>query len=290
VIELLNTAFVKVLRPKTIVLYRKALYLFIVVFTGIQLPYAQELWGENALLTIQFYDGSLFFQLFNLLSHKQIAHYYWMFPVALIASCLISFFVKKQQLLSVLILFLYLTIYHRTQAIQNAGADLLKLQLFFLLFMNENAAEMKPGYARNLSIITTNIAFFASQLQVVFVYLIAALFKLTGDNWLSGWAVSYVFENEEYSIYFIKQLSQIFPLALKMITWAVLLFQLLFPVLIWVKKIKPFLLFIGIGMHLGIAFILGIPDFGLLMIIMYLIFCDEAWALKMQSKLNLSAT
>jgi hypothetical protein len=56
----------------------------------------------------------------------------------------------------------------------------------------------------------------------------------------------------------------------------VLGYQLLFPVLVWIKKIKKMFLLLGILMHLYIAFVMGLVEFGSVMIISYIIF----WPIK----------
>lgn len=58
----------------------------------------------------------------------------------------------------------------------------------------------------------------------------------------------------------------------KIATYAVLMYQGLFPLIVWFKKVKiPFLLF-GVLMHLGIAFGMGIFTFGIVMCLVYLPF------------------
>jgi hypothetical protein len=58
----------------------------------------------------------------------------------------------------------------------------------------------------------------------------------------------------------------------RILNYLVIWYQLLFPVLVWIKPIKKWYLLAGIVQHLFIAFVLGLPSFGLIMIVAYAIF------------------
>jgi hypothetical protein len=277
-----------VIQPATISLYRRALSLYILFFTLLQLPVASQIWSPNSLLPVKFYDASLPLQALNLLSHTSIAPYYWFFLLGLLVCCLLTFFTKRTQFISILIYFFFVNLYHRSITIQNASADLIKIQLFFLLFMNENAGNYKYELSKQFFSTLSNFAFFASKIQLLLVYMIASISKLGDTNWVIGTALYFVALNEEYSLEFFKSFALLFPSILKFLTWLVLGFQLIFPILVWSKKIKPYLFLFGIVMHLSIAILMGIPDFGLIMLVMYLLFCSEPWSIRITEKLKLN--
>ena len=74
--DFLSKISFSVQKPNTISIYRKGVYLFILVFTLLQIPVAKELWSESALLPVKFFDASPFLEVLNLLSHQQFAPYY----------------------------------------------------------------------------------------------------------------------------------------------------------------------------------------------------------------------
>lgn len=263
--------------PHNIALYRKAIYLFILLFTCLQFPYLNLLYGPDALLPIHFYDGNKGLQLLNLLSHTKFAPYYLFFVGGLIVSCLLAFFIKQQQVLAILVYFFYANLYHRSIVIQNGGGDLLYIQLLYLIFMNENSAKIVSTNGRLIATTLSNFAFTAAQLQVIIVYLVSAVYKLKGSQWIGGDALQLVLLSSTYGVKFLEPALLSFPFVFKIITWCVLLFQLLFPVLVWIRKAKAGLFVFGISMHLAIVFIMRIPDFGVLMICMYLLFCSDEW-------------
>lgn len=268
-------------------LYRKGLNLYVFVITCLQLGSARDLWSEQALLPIKFYEGNIFLQSLNLLSHAAIAPYYWIFVAALLICCVLSFFVKRQRILSLLIYFCSANLIHRTQVIQNGSADLLLIQLFFLLLMDENANELKDGKWKSFSITLTNYALMASQLQLIMVYVISVIFKLQGTHWIEGTALHYVLLNPDFSLPSLQKLTPQIPIILWLCSWIVFLFQMAFPVLVWIKKTKIPLLILGIIIHLMIVFVMGITDFGLIMVVMYLLFASDDWSMKQLSNLKL---
>ena len=265
----------EVLHPNAIFLYRKIVYSFVFIFTLLQLPVAKHLFGKESLLPPTFYTGNVFLQALNILSHSEYTNYYPLFIGVLLSACVLSFFVKKQTILSILIYFCVANLYHRTISIQNGGGDLLMLQLFFLMLMNENSGKMKEGNLKIIFTSLTNFAFIASQVQVIMVYVVSSIYKLQGSQWLDGSALYYVLVSGDYSLHFIQKWITQNNLLLQFATWITLIFQLIFPIAIWSKKLKPFLFAIGITIHLMIAFVMGILDFGILMIMMYILFIEE---------------
>lgn len=56
-----------------------------------------------------------------------------------------------------------------------------------------------------------------------------------------------------------------------------LVFETLFVFLIWFRRLRPLLLFVGVGLHLGIAMTFPIPWFGLAAAAIYLLLVPPAW-------------
>ncbi len=269
--------------PHALFLYRKGVYLFAFLITLFQLPVAASLWGKDAPIAPLIYEGNSVLQSLNLLSHPAFSTYYTGLVVLLLLAIVISFFVRSQRLLALLIFFCYSNLYHRSVAIQNGSADLLHLQLFYLVLMDENATH-KSGMLKALSVSLTNFAFLASQVQLCVVYFISSYYKLQGTQWLDGSAMHYALLNDEFTLGFVQDNVANMELPLRLLTWLTLLFQILFPVCIWIKKLKPYLLTFGIALHALIALVMGILDFGLLMIVMYLLFAAETWCFTLRNK------
>jgi hypothetical protein len=59
------------------------------------------------------------------------------------------------------------------------------------------------------------------------------------------------------------------------LTWGTLLFELCFPVLVWSRAWRPYLLLCGVLFHLGIQLTMGVPHFALVMIASYPCFLSD---------------
>jgi len=79
-------------------------------------------------------------------------------------------------------------------------------------------------------------------------------------------------------------------MAMTILTYASLFYQLLFPIAIWIKQVRPWFLIAGVIFHLGIAIGLGLLDFGILMIAVYSIYPTEerasVWLNRMSNPKN----
>ena len=107
------------------------------------------------------------------------------------------------------------------------------------------------------------------RIQICLVYFLAGYAKLLNVDWMSGTAVNDVFKVHDYSLPFLYNYDGAFG---KELNFLVIGYQLLFPILVWVQRIKKWFLLIGVLQHLFIAFIIGLPSFGFIMIIAYAAF------------------
>jgi hypothetical protein len=102
------------------------------------------------------------------------------------------------------------------------------------------------------------------------IYFIAGMTKLLDPDWNSGSALTDILRIREFSLpIFYNTHSNFFT---EFATYFVIVYQVLFPFLVWLKKLKTVLISLGILQHLIIAFVVGLPSFGFIMIISYAIF------------------
>jgi hypothetical protein len=115
-----------------------------------------------------------------------------------------------------------------------------------------------------------NFSILMIQFHIGLIYFLSGFDKLMTDNWRNGEAISYVAGLDYYANPIVSAMQ--FPFSNQTIAWFTILFELLFPIGIWFKKVRIPLLIAGVIFHLGIIYFLNLPDFGLLMIICYAIF------------------
>ena len=153
-----------------------------------------------------------------------------------------------------------------------SGADFLLQQLlFFNIFLSNfknKANEIISESDRALH----NAGVTALKIQICLVYFISGLAKLMDSDWQNGLALSQTFLVQDFSLPFYYNHIQNGGIVLKITNYVIIAYQLMFPVLIWIKKFEKPLLAFGILQHLFIALFMGLPSFGFIMIIAYSIF------------------
>ncbi|HXU26149.1 MAG TPA: HTTM domain-containing protein [Bacteroidia bacterium] len=253
-------------------LFRKGGMIFLLCNTLLLWAYAKTLYGSHSyFLPLEKHSNSLL-NFFNLLEKPSMATNWKFFVGGQILSILACLFLPFKRLSTIFVYFFTISLYYKTIPIQNAGFNLLVIVLFFLIFMDENADVIKYPILKTVNITISNFAVLATRFQVIILYIAASYFKLLGQTWLNGTAFYYVLFNDTYSHPWVKSLIISNSFFIHVITWFALSFQLLFPVLIWFKQTKPFILIAGVLFHLMIIFVMGITDFGIIMLLMYLLF------------------
>jgi len=154
-----------------------------------------------------------------------------------------------------------------TYLLNSGGHHLMLLVLFFLCFVNENKTE-EGSWSNAIN----KGALLAIQIQVCLVYLVSALYKILGDVWLEGTAMWHSLMLQEYSLPIIYNNIPDANLVLMIMTYFALAYQLLFPILIWISSTRKWILILGVLLHLMIAFVFGLFNFGVAMIICYFSF------------------
>lgn len=181
-----------------------------------------------------------------------------------------AIFMKYKRILT---LFGYLataSLVNSTYLLNSGGHHLILLILFFLIFINEN-----DNKAHSWLNAVNRGAMAAIKLQVCFVYFISALYKLYGEAWMDGSAIWQSLMINEYTL---PVLQDWFPgnnFFLTFVNYLLLTFQLLFPILIWFRKTRKWMILIGLFLHFFIAFGLGLFNFGLAMMVAYFAFYQE---------------
>lgn len=129
--------------------------------------------------------------------------------------------------------------------------------------------------------VMTNIARYACVIQLSLVYFVAAVYKLSGEQWLAGDAIYYTMHINHFSSpMWIDSWMVHSQLLMKTLNYFALIYQIIFPIMIWVKKGRTWFLVIGILFHLFIGIFMHLWDFALAMIFAYSLFIPEEVAKK----------
>ncbi len=114
--------------------------------------------------------------------------------------------------------------------------------------------------------IDANIAIRLIQVLLCVVYLCAGTGKMTGETWWNGTATWLSIANLEYQSLDATWLVG-WPLLANLLTHLTVWWEVSYCVLVWPRLLRPIVLVLAIPIHLGIALYLGMPTFGLVMLI-----------------------
>lgn len=186
---------------------------------------------------------------------------------------------------AVIALMLHLSFLHRNPG-SVYGAD--TVTTFFLAFLclsdfrYSSNSDLKSQ--DSLSVLGS-IAYRLSQFQLCIIYAYAGLHKLKGVHWWNGVAVWEVLANAQMARWDFSWIAH-YPLLFILPTYATLLFEIYFPVLVWIPAARKPLLYYGLLLHLGIGLAMNIPIFAALMVLSYVLFLDsetaERWNLSLE--------
>jgi predicted DCC family thiol-disulfide oxidoreductase YuxK len=133
----------------------------------------------------------------------------------------------------------------------------------------------EPGMP--VATISANLALRLVQIHVVLIYAMAGLAKLQGPSWWTGVALWKTMNTGEFAGIDLTWLAA-WPILINVLTHSSLLFELLYPVLIWVKILRPLMLVGAVVLHLGIAVTNpGLTEFALAMLTANLAFVSGTW-------------
>jgi hypothetical protein len=114
--------------------------------------------------------------------------------------------------------------------------------------------------------VSTNVAIRLIQVHMCVVYLFSGIAKLRGSEWWGGWAAWWSFANLEYQTLDMTWLAD-HPYLINFMSQLTVFWELSYCALIWPRLTRPWMLFLAVVMHGGIIFALGMPTFGLVMLI-----------------------
>jgi hypothetical protein len=113
---------------------------------------------------------------------------------------------------------------------------------------------------------TANLAIRAIQVHMCIIYLFSGIAKLQGEPWVTGEASWISFGMLEYQSFDMTWTAR-FPRLLNLMTHATVFWELSYCALVWPRLTRPWVLVMAVLVHGGIALFLGMPTFGLVMLI-----------------------
>lgn len=192
-----------------------------------------------------------------------------------------GFYTRISTLLAFVLL---ISFHHRNPIILNSGDTFMGLMLLYLVFSPAGACysvdrllrvrrgteqagppPRLPAWAQRLI-----------QIQISIVYLDTFLGKVQGQHWLDGTAVYYPLHVAELTRFPLPCLGDS-PIAINLLTYGTLAIELAMGTLVWVPRLRGYVLLAATLLHLGIEYAMNIPLFSFLMIASYINFLPGDW-------------
>ena len=183
---------------------------------------------------------------------------------------------------SVIVLLGLIAFERRNPYVLNSGDVLLRVMAVYLVFAPSGESLSWDRWRRNRSTFwefprRAPWAMRMLQVQVSIIYLAAVWAKVQGDVWRNGTAVS-------YALRMLDQLRAPSPevvaasgLVTEWLTFGTLLIELSVAILVWNRRLRPWVLGAGALLHLGIEVFIMVGFFSIGMWVLYLVFLSPDW-------------
>lgn len=277
--------------------------LLYLVFLLRELPHRHEIWGPDSpwtpALAAQLFDQTGWCS-FLLLSDSRV-YFELCYVVALVTSTL--FMLGWRTRVTSILFAVVVTSFHARSIFMTDGGDNLVLLMSLYLVLTacgrrwsldarrqrrkaaRTAGERHPAKSPaarqlqtvriTLTTVVHNCGVFIIAAQVCFLYGSAGLYKVQGSYWADGTALHYVLHLELFQPWpALSHLLDQYPLTIAAISYLTVLTQVAFPFVLFGRLKYPVLVLL-LGMHVGIAVLLGLPLFSGAMIIADAVFLPD---------------
>jgi hypothetical protein len=165
----------------------------------------------------------------------------------------------------------------RDPHVLNAGDQLLRMMAFYLIFSPAGDALSLDRWRRARNTfwefpLRAPWVLRLMQIQLSVIYLATVWAKSGGERWRDGTAVSYVLRIGDYLRFPTPRFLADSVVLSELLTYGTLLVELALGVLVWNRTLRPWVLALGVSLHLAIAYSIMVGFFTLLMLTMYLTF------------------
>lgn len=135
--------------------------------------------------------------------------------------------------------------------------------------------EVDSSHDRSLS---TTIAVRLIQVHFVGIYAVVGLTQLNGTSWWGGEAIWTLISDTDHRLIDLTFLSNNPAFAINLLTQAIILFELAYPILVWNRLARPLLFAISILIWTLIGSITGLVFYSVMMMLLNFAFVEGAWA------------
>lgn len=209
-------------------------------------------------------------------------HYLWFISLYLVV-ILMNILGVGRWFTALALLMLFYLLYQMNMFFTNAGDKMARLILTYLVFadsyqyfvlIKEKTASIYVQRFRNL---VSNLAALSIMIQLCVAYFTLGIAKLNDPLWQHGQATYYALSMERYTGTSLNKYLVQYKWLNVLSNYAVMLFELGFPLLIWFKKLRKPLLLFGLVFHLCIYIFMMIYGFQIVFLMAYGLFLPNSF-------------
>ena len=213
-----------------------------------------------------------------------IFHYFpsresiWIGHFVLIAATVMLVLGKYPRTAALVVYLLHLSFDNRNPTIVYGFNKVTTFYLFNMILASYDAKAAPEGSIRRA---LASVALRLTQIQLCIIYLFAGTEKLKGPLWWRGEAIWGVLSNAQTATYDFGFMAHL-PLVITFATYATLVWEIYFPVLVWSRRSRYPWLMGGVLLHASIGLMMNLPFFASVMVAAYAVFLRRRHALALE--------
>ena len=203
----------------------------------------------------------------------------WGAHLLIMISCVFLIAGRYSRLAALLVYLLHVSFDNRNPLIVYGFNKIVTFFLFNLIFAAYLPTQAPEGSVRRA---LASVALRLTQIQLCIIYLFAGTEKLKGPLWWRGEAIWGVLANSQTTTFDFSFMAQM-PILITIATYATLVWEIYFPVLVWSGRVRYTWLLGGVLLHASIGIMMNLPFFALLMVGAYSVFLRKHHALELEN-------
>jgi hypothetical protein len=187
---------------------------------------------------------------------------------------LLALWLRPNYFTAAIIAWLWLNLYRLSFPISNGAAQVTLMLLVLAIPLSAYPMSMRP-VGGTLQRCAYHTALLFARVYVCAIYVLSGVDKLMSEAWRSGEAMAraraltYSF-NLSFDAWMPAEGAGVLVMA-----WLTIAFELLFPVLVWFKATRKWVLGAGVVFHIVIGAMLSLPEFAAVMVVSYAVFLKQ---------------
>jgi len=177
-----------------------------------------------------------------------------------------------------LALLIQVAYHHRNPWCQHGGDRVFRLMTLYMALAPTGAAMSIDALRRKIPVVPPILSHRLIQLQLMVIYLFSGIEKVHGSSWLNGTANYYALATRNFQRFpgLLDPIlsSAVGQWAIMATTWITVVWELAFTAMVLWKPTRRWALWIGVGVHVGIAATMMVGSFSFIMMWAYLAFVD----------------